>query len=109
MRNEVWRYLLRLANPASFILVRPGSPKSHLPRVLHPLRHWVLQAFFAIFDSLFDSNGDCPATIRRVFKVLLNGVVIFLPSVEITLAKVARNVVGARRSRLVEEARLRKL
>ena len=89
--------------------MRPIGPKCHPSSIQDLFRHWVFQAIAAIVDVLLNRYGDRPSAKRRVLQMLFHGVVIFLPSVKITLAQIASRVVWARGRGFVEETSSRKL
>lgn len=89
-------YLLGLADPPSFIFVRPVGPKRHLARVQKLFIHRVFQviaSIASITQLLLNRNIDRPATFGRELQVFHDGIVVFLPAVKVFIAKKAFHII----------------
>ena len=88
--NVEANYLLGLAHPTSFIFVRPFGPKGHFASVQKP---FIQRVFYMIASLLLNVNIDRPSAFGGELQVFHNGVVVFLPAINVVTAKKAYSVV----------------
>lgn len=100
-------YLFGLALEALLCLVRPSPCEGRLPRLDHGWVEGVHLPVVAVAG--FDCRQNGPTACWRVLEVLLDGVVVFLPTSERLGAQKTHHIVGTLGVRVEEEAGFRKL
>ena len=88
--SKTTTYPRDLAQPPLLTFMRPPICKGFPPRSYHARTEWVIIAVIFMFPRLLlDTRVDRPSTVGRMFQVLFNWVIAFLPSIEALAAKEA--------------------
>lgn len=101
-------YLVRLAHPSPFPIMWPCRPKGRLSRFHYPGARRVLD-LGGIGGALLDIHHDRPPALTGVLQMLCDRVVIFLPSIQGSLAKETCSVIRVGLIGLVVETRMGQL
>lgn len=89
--------------------MRPQSSESRPSCLYHFGRHWIFLFEAAILDVLFNANIDDPSTIRRITQVLLDRIIVLLPTIQGPFADKTDYIVWRGCRGLIEEAGFCKL
>ncbi len=94
-------YLLDLALPSFLPLVRPFICERCFSRFNHPRARRVFLAQVTVL--LLNRRNNSPATVRRVFQMFCQRIIILLPSIQSSVTEKTDNIVGVRWLWKVEE------
>lgn len=91
--REVTRYLVRLAYPALFPIMRPCRTKCCQSRLCDPVARRVFNGG-GVGAALLEVHHDGPSAVRCMLEMLCNGVVVLFPAIQRPVALETCCVIG---------------